>query len=219
MRRRGAHVLLRRGAVGARVRAAAGAGAGRARQGRLPRGRGQLLGPRPHPRLYCVGARGGRRGRIPEAPARADRARGGAVWCAAAPLFLGCGGRGWWCFVLPGGRRGGTLLVQPQAPLYIALTACSSHLSSSHPWRALAAPPPPCRPQGPTEPLLQAVSHPAPGGAGGAGGGANGGAEGDDDDTEPLPGDRRYPWLERRLQLLYRAHVSGWGDEGAGGGQ
>ena len=131
-------------------------------------------------------------------------------WAAAA------GGGGALC--CQGGAEGGRCWCS-RKPLYTLPSLHALPTFPPHTHGALSPPPPPCRPQGPTEPLLQAVSHPAPGGAGGAGGGANGGAEGDDDDTEPLPGDRRYPWLERRLQLLYRAHVSGWGDEGAGGGQ
>jgi hypothetical protein len=39
---------------------------------------------------------------------------------------------------------------------------------------------------------------------------ANGGAVGDDggDETEPLPGDVHYPWLERKMQTAYTQLVS-----------
>jgi hypothetical protein len=56
------------------------------------------------------------------------------------------------------------------------------------------------------EPLLHVMEgepHPAPAGAR-----ASGGGDGDGDDTEPLPGDMHYPWLERHLQHIYRQHVS-----------
>ena len=62
------------------------------------------------------------------------------------------------------------------------------------------------------EPLLHVMEgepHPAPAGARAAAGGGGGSDGGDGDDTEPLPGDLHYPWLERHLQDIYRRHVSG----------
>ena len=37
--------------------------------------------------------------------------------------------------------------------------------------------------------------------------GAGGGAAADGDETEPLPGDEHYPWLERRMQTAYERLV------------
>jgi hypothetical protein len=45
-------------------------------------------------------------------------------------------------------------------------------------------------------------------GADGEGGG--GGGDGDGDETEPLPGDEHYPWLERCLQRGYQRLVRLW---------